>query len=150
MLQDRPPRSVWPQWLLHSQSLTWSQVSVRLWASEHPSVATGATDVNCEPGCSRVMDPDMAPGSSPGPYITIVLDGSTGLLDQHGPMVLSDNKCLLDQHGPCRTYSLGTNTSGSAQTLGILRAFSVRSRNIISTEQTLPPLHPHPLPPWLH
>lgn len=58
------------------------------------------------------MDPDVTPGSSPGPYTTIVLDDSTGLQNQHGPMVLSDNKHLLDQHGPCRAYSLGTNTAG--------------------------------------
>ncbi|KAL6087432.1 hypothetical protein STEG23_037274 [Scotinomys teguina] len=38
---------------------------------EMPSVVTGATDINTNPGCSRDMDPDMAINSNSGPDDTM-------------------------------------------------------------------------------
>lgn len=36
----------------------------RLWASAWPSLATGATDINTEPGCNATTDPETAAGST--------------------------------------------------------------------------------------
>lgn len=51
----------------------------RLQTSAWPSVATGATDINTEPGCCRAMVPDIALGSSPA------LDITTDLVWKHRP-----------------------------------------------------------------
>lgn len=44
--------------------------------SSQPLVVPGATDINTDCGCNRVMNPDMGPGNSPGPNITMALGGS--------------------------------------------------------------------------
>ncbi|KAL6032025.1 hypothetical protein STEG23_008462 [Scotinomys teguina] len=38
----------------------------------------GDTDMDTDPGCSRVMDPDMAPGSSSSPVYIMVIGDSAG------------------------------------------------------------------------
>lgn len=54
-------------------------------ASSQPLMVRGVIDINTDPKCVTVMDPDMAPGSILCPDITMVLGGSVGLLDLHGP-----------------------------------------------------------------
>lgn len=46
-------------------------------------VATWATDINEDPGCDRIMNPDMILSSNLGPNVTMVLEGTTGLSHQH-------------------------------------------------------------------
>ncbi|KAL6065793.1 hypothetical protein STEG23_019498 [Scotinomys teguina] len=48
-------------------------------------VASGATDINSDPGYSRAMDPDMTLHSSPGPDDTMDPDDSAGHSNWHSP-----------------------------------------------------------------
>lgn len=46
-------------------------------ASSWPLMVTGVMDINTDPGCSRVTDPDMTLSCRPGPNVTMFLGGST-------------------------------------------------------------------------
>ena len=54
-----------------------------LQASLWPLGATWAMDINTDPNGAGIMDPDMVPGSSVGQDVTMALDVSAGLSDQH-------------------------------------------------------------------
>lgn len=70
------PNQWWPPQQRDPQIPTLAQVTANTleihmtsWQQE-PS--TGAN--NTDPGCSRAMDPDMAPSCSPGPDVTVTPD----------------------------------------------------------------------------
>lgn len=50
-----------------------------------PLVVIWVSDMNIDPGCCRIMDPDMVPGNPISPDITMALGGSTVYPDQFGP-----------------------------------------------------------------
>ncbi|CAO2611242.1 hypothetical protein LEMLEM_LOCUS15049, partial [Lemmus lemmus] len=52
-------------------------------ASLWPLVATWAMYINTDPNGAGTMDPDVIPGSSLGQDVTMALDDSAGLSDQH-------------------------------------------------------------------
>ncbi|XP_052574744.1 uncharacterized protein LOC128097911 [Peromyscus californicus insignis] len=53
-------------------------------ASAWHLMASGAVDINSDPGCCRAMEPDIAPRSNPGWADTMAPGDSTGHSDLHG------------------------------------------------------------------
>lgn len=82
--------SVWPCCQLRSPNLQgpgdsmilWYQDSVRCqpgpWVSSLPSVVTGVSDINVDPGCHGAMDSDIALGCNSSLNGTIATGGSEG------------------------------------------------------------------------
>lgn len=62
----------------------------------HPMVI-GATELNIDPICTRVIDPDKSPSHNSGPDINMALRDIIGHTDPHGPhnsMILGHRHCL--------------------------------------------------------
>ena len=67
-------------------------------------------DINTDPGCSRIMDPELVPGSNLDPDVIMALVAITGHPDELGSSGSTALECL-------------TCTQMAAQTLGICSAF---------------------------
>lgn len=66
----------------------------RPWSATRSSVTLGAPDMNSNPGCHRVMDPDMALCSSPVPDNSLASGNSSDHSDQDVPGGNMALKCL--------------------------------------------------------
>lgn len=69
-------------------------------AAMWPLVATWTTAINTDPGYGRIMDSDMALGSSPGPDVTMVPGA------MHGPLQVTRTSMA-----PATSWSFGSNVA---------------------------------------
>lgn len=64
----------WAEKFLPSVASCEGQGSLCTFLSSWPSVESGSVDINIDHSCNRDMNPDMGPGSIPGPDITMAQD----------------------------------------------------------------------------